>query len=725
MGRPRTDEEQRFHDGGQGTKRQEKRRERARLWARGEFVPAWKKAMSTSGASSSTQVDWAGMLNRHLDPMPVPSTPEWGVPPPQVEEVEWPQGPGERPPAEQEDVEEDHTSCSLSSVGDFDVEDGEDEAVAGEDPQPPPWSFRGGGVEDKAAGEDRPQPPTWTMQQWKDWEDWENAGEPDTEDGAFMQLSMSEEGEIHNLGIYDEGRRELRGLLRDLSQLENMDEGPEGRWALRAWLTRWRHILGVLQYLTDILERRLLPHPGCSLPTVREPRVAAQRTRLLGLAGHLTSILLGVANDLVQYHQRLSARLPAGVRLPPRPAPLRRGDPRGRPERSRSREEEEEDEGTAFVQTFNMEEWQGLVDHGILGADIGEVDRWLGELAVSVGDRNVPSHVRAQHMWSLGVFTRALRGAIRTMTFVVSTLERREVEGGMHMPAEDDARARVLSGCYRPAMMVASIFHQAVRNGVDDAFTHPESLPPRLQVRTRPPRRDPGRMSTAMMTPRSVPVADELRDGEDGRGRDRTPRMAQAHAMRGENLMAEVAASSDTAPGEVHNQPDDEDSDDSGVSWHPGTTTSTTLSSSLATSTTSVSTMALGSSSSLTSRTEVACVQSTSASGSTSTMGPAGAVLAAGEGNEESAEDDEVNCPPGSMCAATWTTPMSTALATGEGDEESAGDDGVNCPLGSSCVATWATSGSTATSWMTSTSTTTSAVSTTSLWVVPGVLSDP
>ena len=62
VGRPRTDEEQRFHDGGQGTKRQEKRRERARQWARGEFVPAWKKAMSTSGASSSTQVDWAGML---------------------------------------------------------------------------------------------------------------------------------------------------------------------------------------------------------------------------------------------------------------------------------------------------------------------------------------------------------------------------------------------------------------------------------------------------------------------------------------------------------------------------------------------------------------------------------------------------------------------------------------------------------------------------------------
>ena len=62
-----------------------------------------------------------------------------------------------------------------------------------------------------------------------------------------------------------------------------------------------------------------------------------------------------------------------------------------------------------------------------------------------------------------------------------------------------------------------------------------------------------------MMTPRSVPVADELRDGEDGRGRDRTPRMAQAHAMRDANLMAEVAASSAAAPGEAHNQPDDED----------------------------------------------------------------------------------------------------------------------------------------------------------------------
>ena len=228
-----------------------------------------------------------------------------------------------------------------------------------------------------------------------------------------------------------------------------------------------------------------------------------------------------------------------------------------------------------LVQTFSIEEWQGLIDNGILGADIGELDGWLGELARRVGDRNLQPHVRAQYMWSLGVFTRALRGAIRTMNFIVNALERREVDGGMYQPVEDATRGRVLAGCYRPAMVTASIFHQAVRNGVDDAYTHPDALPPRLQSRERPPRRDPGRVPAAMMAPRSTTVEEELREGEDGRGRDRTPRRAQARALRNEHIMAEVPASSAIAPSpDVAIPPLNQDADsDSGESWPRSITT--------------------------------------------------------------------------------------------------------------------------------------------------------
>ena len=518
---------------------------------------------TTPGASSNLPPNWAELLNKHHEPLPTPSTPStWDAPPPAADEQNWePQSTpsGTKEPVKNpagDEIEEDHTSCSLSSVGELDGDEDLDEKP----------------------GQDAGQmPPSWTSEQWKDWED--AAGGTDDDDGVFMQLSMSEEAEIHNLGIYDEGRRELRGMLRELSNLETMEEGPEGRWALRAWLVRWRHILGVLQSLTDILERRLSPQVGCTLPTVREPREAAQRTRLLGLAGRLTSILLGVANDLVNYHRRLSARLPEGVRLPPRPAQPRRSRSRSRDAPGRREEVEEEDDGAAFVQTFNMEEWQGLINHGILGADIGELDGWLGELALRTGDRNVQAHVRAQHMWSLGVFTRALRNAVRTLTFVVSTLERREVHGGMFLPSDDDTRARVLAGCYRPAMITASIFHQSVRNGVDDAYTNPETLPPRLQSRERPPRRDPGRASNAMMAPRVTPVEDELREGEDGRGRDRTPRRAQERALREENLLAEVAASSGVVPTARADEQQDggeSDTDTSGESWPPRTSTSTT-----------------------------------------------------------------------------------------------------------------------------------------------------
>ncbi|CAE7222995.1 GIP [Symbiodinium sp. CCMP2592] len=252
----------------------------------------------------------------------------------------------------------------------------------------------------------------------------------------------------------------------------------------------------------------------------------------------------------------------------------------------------EDGEVTSMVQTFNMEEWQGLINHGILGADLSELDGWLAELSLRVGDRNVAPHVRAQYMWMLGVFTRALRGAVNTMNFILETLQRREVDGAMHMPANDDARARVLSGCYRPAMISASIFHQAVRNGVDDAYTDPHTLPARLRIQERPPRRDPGDVSDEMLRGRGVPVADVLRGREeDGRGRDRTPRMATSRSLRATNFLAEIPASSGRAPepghlipaepaeGDISEQENQETNDpdtDSGESWPPSITRTTT-----------------------------------------------------------------------------------------------------------------------------------------------------
>ena len=205
VGRQRTDEEQRFHDGGQGSVRQGKRRERAEQWARGEFVPAWRRAMQTTpGASSSSQPNWAELLNKHHEPLQTPSPSTWDAPPPAADEQDWKPPSGMREPMEnpaREEIEEDHTSCSLSSVGELDGDEDLDE--------------------NPGQGQDAGQmPPSWTSKQWTDWED--AVGGTDDDDGAFMQLSMSEEAEIHNLGIYDEGRRELRGMLRELSNLETM-----------------------------------------------------------------------------------------------------------------------------------------------------------------------------------------------------------------------------------------------------------------------------------------------------------------------------------------------------------------------------------------------------------------------------------------------------------------------------------------------------------------------
>ena len=164
----------------------------------------------------------------------------------------------------------------------------------------------------------------------------------------------------------------------------------------------------------------------------------------------------------------------------------------------------------------------------------------------------------------------------------------------MYLPTDDAARARALAPCRATAMITASVFQQAINNGIDDAWTHPETLPPRLRERRRPPRRDPGRMSHMMFMGRSLSVEEELRDNEEGRGRDRTPRSAVERDRRQREVLAEVAASSQQVPvleppplGVGGDGPDaeEEDDSDSGVSWPARVRTSTT-----ATSTTSTST---------------------------------------------------------------------------------------------------------------------------------------
>ncbi|CAE7316734.1 unnamed protein product, partial [Symbiodinium sp. CCMP2456] len=206
---------------------------------------------------------------------------------------------------------------------------------------------------------------------------------------------------------------------------------------------------------------------------------------------------------------------------------------------------EEDEDVTGLVQTFNIDEWQSLVNEGVTGADLGELDGYLGDLLRRVDDRGVPPHVRAQHMWGLAVLVRAVRHAIRVANVLVTLLEDRVVHGGLYQPADDADRARIISHCRGPAAIMASIHLQMMNNALDDAWVAPHELPPALREQARPPRRNPGRMSDAMMLPRPN-VGDLLREGEDldGRGRDRTPRMAAGRAMRHENALSEIPASS-------------------------------------------------------------------------------------------------------------------------------------------------------------------------------------
>ena len=152
-------------------------------------------------------------------------------------------------------------------------------------------------------------------------------------------------------------------------------------------------------------------------------------------------------------------------------------------------------------------------------------------------------------MWALATFNRALRQAIRLATVIARMMELREVDGGMFLPSEDAVRARLLAQCRRPAGVVANVFHQSMTNALDDAWVEPESLPPRLREQQRPPRHNPGRTPLSMLE-HGVSFEEQLREleGEDGRGRDRTPRSAMERDHRRGAMLQEIAASSHLPP---------------------------------------------------------------------------------------------------------------------------------------------------------------------------------
>eukprot|EP00439_Symbiodinium_sp_Y106_P071138 s658_g12.t1 len=156
-----------------------------RQWKAGTFVPAWKRDMENAAARMH-----GGTAAGGLDSIPevVRDAPD--------------------------DVSEDHTSCSLSSIG---VDDQDDPGCGLAERGPPEDRDREGGAvaglpEDREHGVPRrelgdparrdgeppalpaqsgswgvPAAPTWTKQQWDDWEAWENQQAEDGDDVNLMQ----------------------------------------------------------------------------------------------------------------------------------------------------------------------------------------------------------------------------------------------------------------------------------------------------------------------------------------------------------------------------------------------------------------------------------------------------------------------------------------------------------------------------------------------------------
>ncbi|CAE7483549.1 unnamed protein product [Symbiodinium sp. CCMP2456] len=352
----------------------------------------------------------------------------------------------------------------------------------------------------------------------------------------MMQLTQDEEAELEEARVMDDGRRSLREFLRGLTLLEQGDEGAEARWAVQYWLTRWRHVLGVLQRVTDIVERRLTNRPGCSIPLLRSPQTAAQRIRLLSWAARLANLMLEMGREIISHYTRGMGRLPEHLPLPARPPPRVRRPMElrtmGYRERSSSRDdrlherrvasscgEDEEPEEEPQTQTFDILEWQTFLNHGISGADLTELDMFLEDILRRTDQLGAPSQVRAQAMWTLGVMNLAVRRAPRILSIMATVLETREVPGAMILPVDDAQRARLLSLCARPRAILGTIVRQLIQQGLDDALTDPQELPPRLPVRERPPREDPSTMPVGRRPGNHLDLDEVFRDTAEEYGR--------------------------------------------------------------------------------------------------------------------------------------------------------------------------------------------------------------
>ncbi|CAE7334415.1 unnamed protein product, partial [Symbiodinium sp. CCMP2456] len=84
---------------------------------------------------------------------------------------------------------------------------------------------------------------------------------PMSEDGendatTLMQLTPAEEEQLHQLGVDDRVRRQLRDLLRGLCEQEGRGVGAEHRWGVAQVVEAARHAEGVTRVLVEILERR-------------------------------------------------------------------------------------------------------------------------------------------------------------------------------------------------------------------------------------------------------------------------------------------------------------------------------------------------------------------------------------------------------------------------------------------------------------------------------------
>ena len=125
----------------------------------------------------------------------------------------------------------------------------------------------------------------------------------DTDFSMLMQLNDEEENLLHQLGVPDQTRRQLRDMLWSLRVHQDMDEGPEYRWGLGLWLRAWSSGCEQMAQVIDCLERRTVA--GVPFyPVVRHPRDAAQRVRSMNWNRQWSPILLPLFEFFVEQRMR-------------------------------------------------------------------------------------------------------------------------------------------------------------------------------------------------------------------------------------------------------------------------------------------------------------------------------------------------------------------------------------------------------------------------------------